>query len=179
MTTADWAFVISLSSMAIAIATFVWSVWSHFIFPKPRVETRISVMRSFQAEEGWGAPCVTLNATNHGPAEVTLHLAFARSAKRWFQKRREAMLNPYNAYPYDLDSAGPFSGGLPKKLAVGEQFSAYFPLVKEWFEQENFVDFGFTDTFGRVHWCPRKQVKSVRKKVLWGNEQEGPSALNF
>ena len=173
MTTADWAFVISLSSLAIALAGFVWNVWSHFIYPKPRVETGISVMEVLHEGGGSGPQCVSLNATNHGPAEVTLRSAIARRKKKWFwSKRGMAILLPYNEFPYDLNTDGPFSGGLPKKLAVGEQFSARFPLVKNWFEKMELIDFGFADTFGRNHWCPRRMVQEVREKVLAGDEDE-------
>jgi hypothetical protein len=36
MTTADWALVISLCSVAVSLAGFVWNVWSKFIYPRAK-----------------------------------------------------------------------------------------------------------------------------------------------
>ena len=43
MTTADWALIISLCSLLLAMAGFVWNVWSKFIYPKPKVRVSIGV----------------------------------------------------------------------------------------------------------------------------------------
>ncbi len=167
MTTADWALIISLGSLAISLAGFVWSVWSKFIYPKPRVQTSFSIMSTFG--EGWenSPDAICISATNHGPQQVTLHSAVARKKPPLLRKRSAEMgiLNPYKGFPYDLQSDGPFSGGLPKKLDVGEQFSVYFPVVKDWFD-DGLEDFGFQDTFGRYHWVPRKSVSEVRERGL-------------
>lgn len=168
MSTADWAFVVSLCSLLLSVGGFVWSVWSKFIFPKPKVEVHFSVMSVIGP--GWeNAPeAVCLSATNHGPAEVTLHSAIARPKRKGLRRKFASygLLNPYSSYPYDLTTKGPFSGGLPKKIAVGEQFSVYFPLVRDWFEVDKLADFGVHDTFGRDHWASRRSVHDVRKAVL-------------
>lgn len=168
MTTADWALLISLISATISLAGFIWNVWSKFIYPKPRLQ--VSIAQMVLVGEGWedGPKTVSISATNHGPSDVTVRFAVARSQKKWYQIRYKtnAMLNPYSGYPYDLSSQGPYSGGLPKKLAVGEEFSLYFPVAREWFEKERFVDFGVNDTFNRLHWAPRRQVRNTRKDVL-------------
>ena len=167
MTIADWALFISIGSLVVAIFSFVWNVWSKFIYPKPRVETSIAMMNLYDSN-GKGPPFIALNATNFGPADVTLYLAIAAKPRKWFQRKKEiASLNPLEGFPARMDhSNGPFSGGLPKKLAVGEQFSAYFPVTKDWFTKDNLIDFGFCDTFGRNHWCPRKQGKNLKERVV-------------
>lgn len=169
MTTADWAIVISLGSLTISVVGFIWNVWSKFIYPKPRVETSISIMKPMGP--GWdNAPsAVCISATNHGPAEVTLHTVVAR--KRWnrvFGRRRNqiGILNPYRDFPHDLDTDGPFSAGLPKRLVVGEMVSFYFPISKDWFQKDKLVDFGVHDTFGRNHWAKKRQVSNFRERVL-------------
>lgn len=168
MTTADWAIVISIGSFVLSLAGFIWSVWSKFIYPKPKVQVSIDVVQTFGNGEAKSHEAVSLQATNYGPAAVTLHSAIARSKRKWYKRRADLMgvLNPYISFPEVLDSGGPFSGGLPKKIEVGEQFSAYFPVANDWFEKGKFVDIGFCDTFGRNHWSPRKSVKQVRETVL-------------
>lgn len=168
MTTADWAILISLGSLTIAILSVVWNIWSKFIYPKPQVRTSISVMNLLN-EEGTSPPFISMSATNHGPAEVTLYAAIAKSPRKWFLLQpRYAILNPMEGFPIAQNhSLGPFSGGLPKKLAIGEQFSVYFPITVEWFTGDNnLVRFGFNDTFDRNHWCSKKNAKEFRTRVL-------------
>lgn len=172
MTTADWAIVISIGSIFIALASFVWNVWSKFIFPKSRVGVDIAIM-DLVSVRGLGPSSITMSATNLGPSEVVINLAVARKAKRWFQRHHQiAYLNPLSDFPRSLeDSSGPFSGELPKKLAAGETLSVHFPVAREWFSQEDLVGFGFTDTFGRRHWASAAQVKRLRRSVLENQER--------
>jgi len=53
---------------------------------------------------------------------------------------------------------GPFSGGLPKKIEVGEQFSAYFVADHEALAESDFDRIGFVDTFNRLHWAPKSDL---------------------
>jgi hypothetical protein len=46
MQTADWALVISLCSAGVSLASFIWNVWSKFIYPKPVVQVSFQMMRS-------------------------------------------------------------------------------------------------------------------------------------
>jgi hypothetical protein len=61
MTTADWAFVISLCSVAISLAAFVWNIWSKFIFPKAQVHVSFSFVQTIddQSPEEALALCAT------------------------------------------------------------------------------------------------------------------------
>ena len=120
---------------------------------------------------------ISLSATNMGPGEVKLHTAIVRSHRRGWWKRPKAylrrvyrfdygMLNPLESFPAQVNhTIGPFSGGLPAKLAVGETFSSYFPRRVAWFENR-VANIGFSDSFGRNHWCRRSDVEKVREKVL-------------
>ena len=158
MTTADWAFTVSILSLLIAMCSFVWNVWSKFIFPKPRIRITFAVMSVFP-DDGQG-DFLSLSATNYGPGEVTLHSAIVQLRRRRLFQRRLGLgiLAPYN----DLmrrATDGPFSGGLPKKLNIGEQFSVYFPVSLEGLRDGSVVRVGFADTFGRYHYCARNAVR--------------------
>jgi hypothetical protein len=111
---------------------------------------------------------VSLSATNFGPTEVTLHLAISRRRPRLWISNRDtpfALLKPLDNVDA-MTTSGPFSGGLPKKLMIGEQFSAYLPVVREWFEKNELDLFGFSDTFNRFHWCSRRNAADFRRKML-------------
>jgi hypothetical protein len=167
VTTADWALVVSIFSLIVSLAGFVWNVWSKWIYPKPKISVRFNVMTMISP--GHDAPDrLALHATNYGPGDVALQLAVARGDRslwRFWKKPRFGALNPLKGYEIE-ESDGPFSGGLPKKLAVGESFSVYFTADVEWFNpRHNLTRFGFTDTFNRTHWCSRRDAWLVKRHL--------------
>jgi hypothetical protein len=157
VSTADWALVISICSAVVSFAGFVWNVWSKFIFPKPRVYITFGMMRVVQGGSS-GEQILALGATNMGPVQVTLYSALV-TYSRWAQLSSVGLLNPLHNYPAQTThSIGPFSGGLPKKLDVGEQFSVYLIPDHEMLAKGDYQRIGFTDTFGRSHWAPRRRI---------------------
>lgn len=187
MTTSDWALIISLCSFAVALGSFVWNVWSKFIYPMPKVRVTLQATVIIQPGRPEYRPeFLTLTATNFGPGDTTLHSAVIRHyRKQWWKnwraffnrhRRREyGVLNPLDDFPRRLDhTVGPFSGGLPKKFSVGELFGSYFPRKVEWFENKR-VRVGFSDGFGRNHWCSKQDVEKAGDSVSGNNakrEQE-------
>jgi hypothetical protein len=168
MTTGDWALIVSLFSFLVSLAGFVWNVWSKFIYPRAKVRAYIAVMEMFDGRGGPVSNTIQLTATNYGPTDITLH---AQQAKRrqgflWFRRNRHlAMINPVD-HPATNNPVGFFPQGFPKKLAVGESVSVYFSddSPKHWVEEYDLFHFGFSDTFGRFHWCSRANAKGFRKK---------------
>lgn len=156
MKTADWALAISLLSFCVALASFVWNVWSKFIYPKPKVEVNFGVMRSYQQGEKPSDPFLVMGITNHGPGSVKVYMAIGRGRRRFFKRRAMGMLNPIHNFPFEpYTSLGPFSGGLPKALDVGEDLQLYFPFERSGFLADDLERVGFVDTFGRNHWVRR------------------------
>ncbi|MCH2276906.1 hypothetical protein [Thalassospira sp.] len=174
MDTADFALALASGSFVIATLSLGWNIWSKFIFPKPHVQVGASIMRAMSRDGEFEEPALHITVTNHGPAEVVIYAAIGKSSNAGKQDKT-LVLNPYNQYPYDLDSSGPFSGGLPKRLIVGETFSLAFPVVKDWFETEKMQRLGVSDTFNRMHWVKDSQFISLRNKVLAGR----PDGVEF
>ena len=168
MTIADWALIISVFSTCIALASFIWNIWSKFIYPKPKISVAIAVMNVMPNPHNLPS-FVSLSATNHGPNDVTLKLALTRTKKSLFKKSRFAIMQPAE-HPHALDqTSGPFSGGLPKSLKVGEEFAVYFPITKNW-STDGYYFYGFEDTFGRQHWCTKKNAKKFEENLKQKNE---------
>lgn len=187
MRTSDWALIISLCSLAVALGSFVWNVWSKFIYPKAKIRVTFQATVIIQP----GAPehrpeFLMLTATNFGPGDVTLHSAILYHQKnQWWRnwraffkrhlRREYGILNPLQDFPNRLDyTIGPFSGGLPKKVAIGESFSSYFPRKVDWFQNKG-VRVGFSDSFGRNHWCSRQDAQKVGDTVL-GKNRDRPTS---
>ncbi len=170
MTIADWAFVVSLLSCALSLGGFIWNIWSKFIYPKPKLHVTFSINRMFP-DPGEVGPFLALSATNHGPIECTVTNAVASMYIK-YKGTDYGMLNPYEGFPLRTDhTIGPFSGGLPKKLGVGEQFTVYFPYSADGFLAEHIWRIGFSDSFGRHHWASGKGVKTVNMRY---EEDFGP-----
>jgi hypothetical protein len=179
MTVADWALVISIGSVAISLAGFVWNVWSKFIFPKPRIRVGFSfvqMMAPSSEKEGFLThtenSALALSATNLGPGATTLYNALAiERRKHWWNRKpsRYGLLNPlphFPEYPGQFqNTSGPFGGGLPKKVEIGEQFTVYFVPDHEALASGRVDRIGFTDTFGQLHWAPRRDLIEARKHI--------------
>lgn len=183
MTTADYAFVVSICSAIVALASFIWNVWSKFIFPKPHIRASAAI-----SSLHWGARVtnrhLSLSLTNHGPGEVTIHCVSAVHRPKPWKRREWGMLNPINNFPIEpYESHGPFSGGLPKKLLVGETFTLHFPYEPSSFLAMPLSGLGVADTFGTYHWIRRSQLKLIlaqfykdfpnAKRLRWGDETVG------
>jgi hypothetical protein len=182
MTTADWALVISILSALIALFSLGWNIWSKFIYPKPKVSVAFNYMDVIGGGALDGEHILTLNATNMGPIPVTLYSALVRTKRRWFlrawfsRKRTYGLLNPLHNYPAQTNhTIGPFSGGLPKTLAVGEQFSIHLIPAHEELARDHYDRIGFNDTFGRMHWAPKRNVIRTRRSIRQECDRVGKS----
>jgi hypothetical protein len=177
MTIADWALVISICSAMVSLAGFVWNVWSKFIYPKPRVSVSLQFMTMMVPSPHdkysvTGGENEALSATNMGPIAVTLYVVVAAKSRRnWLRLKpaATAVLNPlprFPNYPGEFDvTTGPFAGGLPKKVEVGDQFAVYFVPDHAGLARDEIDRVGFSDTFGRTHWAPKKHLVEARKHI--------------
>ena len=180
MTTGDWALVVSLFSFIVSLAGFVWNVWSKFIYPRAKVRATISVMLIFDGDGTPPRKFISLSATNYGPTEITLSSHIAKRRHGFLTAKRNikyAMLNTIS-HPDSDEPAGFSAPGFPKKLAVGENVSVYFSAKgpKRWVEESDLYWFGFSDTFGRSHWCSRPNAKKFRADVIEDFDAVPPAA---
>ena len=170
MTTADYALIVSLFSFFVSLAGFIWNVWSKFIYPKAKIRSNIAVMLIMDGDGTPPRKFVQLSATNYGPTEITLrsHQTKRRQDFLGFRRNRQlALVNPV-AHPDSDEPTGWLAPSFPKKLAVGESATVYFSpqSPKRWVEEGDLYYFGFSDTFGRLHWCSRANAKKFRKDVV-------------
>lgn len=160
MTTAAWALLISLASLVIASASLIWNIWQKFIFPKPHVGVSFMVM--FVVGSDPPRRFLTLSFTNFGPGDVAIDCAVARPETPWYQRRTSyGMLNPIANLAQPDNPTGPYAGGLPKKLSIGEEHMLYFPYQADLFVREPLSRVGVHDSFRRFHWAPRRDFRKV------------------
>jgi hypothetical protein len=163
MQTADWALIISILSAVGAFASFLWNVWSKFIYPKPVVRVSFGMVTISQN----GEPVIEvlrLMATNMVPIDVTLTQALTMYREHPFTDEQYGILNllPRAPLSNDLDSEFASGGGpaasLPKTLAVGETYSAYLVPDHETLARGTYRHIGFNDTFNHCHWAPKSNM---------------------
>jgi hypothetical protein len=176
MTVADWALVISICSAGVSLAGFIWNVWSKFIYPKAKVRVDFSYVTVLSpSDRSQDYELLSLSATNMGPGEVTLHSALVRNKRKFFKSRGHGLLNPLVSARHRDLSQGPFSGGLPKTVAVGEMFSVYFVPNHTGLAEDSYDRIGFSDTFGRLHWAPKAQIAKAKPSIKEAIERMGPA----
>jgi hypothetical protein len=165
VTTADYALLVSLFSAVVAVAGFVWNVWQKFIYPKARL--RISFYEGCIIGGPLSGPpwptYLCLGITNHGPTDVIVNtVGIVIAPNRFWQRGQHAFVNPIADISRPEIGVGPFGGGLPKKLAVGESHTLYFPHNSRSFAREKLRRVGVIDNFGRSHSASQKQIRIVK-----------------
>jgi hypothetical protein len=100
-----------------------------------------------------------LSATNMGPSEVTLSNVLIGLRGHFFESKGFGLLSTLDNYPRHQDTTmGYFGAGFPAKVAVGEQYSAYMIPDYERLAKGDYQWIGFTDSFNRTHWAPRRNI---------------------
>ena len=110
---------------------------------------------------------VGLSATNYGPTEIVLrnHAAKRRQGFLWFGHNKHlALINPVQSAGSEIP-VGWSAPGFPKKLEVGEQITLYFSASapRRWINEGNLYYFGFADSFGRLHWCSKRNAAKFKE----------------
>ena len=151
MSTADWALTVSLFSAGISLVSLWWNVWSKFIYPKARLHVSCAMTKIIKGH-GENAKGVRLGAINHGPTEITVQMAIVRLKKPWYCRRYNyGLLNPVISFPDNMDTHGPYTGGLPRKVAVGEEFAVFLTPRHSSLANEKVDRIGFVDIFVITH----------------------------
>lgn len=168
MDNSDWALIISLISFLLALASFVWNIWSKFIYPKPKVLVSASVMSPFGDHVAHMPDCVALHITNFGPADVVITCPVHRQRTgkflRWITRDKSInLLNAYWDYPNGQYSCSPYPKDFPKKMTAGEQATMYFPTIHEWGKLGAY-EIGVNDTFRRCHWVGKADMVDVESR---------------
>lgn len=166
MQTADWALTISILSAIVSLASLGWNVWSKFIYPKPVLRVHFSMMGFIGDGQPWHDPFLNLSITNHGPIACTITHAVITAWKPPERKPVYGLINPTKNIAVSIEATdGPFTN-LPRKIDVGEEFALHFWAGERSFIGEEIDRVGVQDSFGRYHWCNRRQVQKVQREFF-------------
>ena len=101
-----------------------------------------------------GPPLLELEATNHGPGSVVCSGAIV--------KRYSFFRSLFTKFPYGFlvpDRKHPLCFPLPSRVAVGDKIVIIFPYKEGCFLADRPRRIGITDSFGRTHWAPLRELK--------------------
>lgn len=169
-TTAQIALTVSFLSFALALASFVWSVWSKFIFPKPNMIVRTELLGGLNSRQ----MTVPLEGANQGPTDIVVWKVVAVTRyPRWWSSLRgyhdisSLASSPEGGAPINHDSHW------PRRLAVGDilrteicaerlqeliNYKAEVPLTRV-------LGLGYLDSFERFHTLPEQAYKLILQKL--------------
>ena len=158
---------ISLGALVLSCFALGWNVYRDVIL-KPRLKVRLMI--SFVLHGEYQSPDkISINATNFGPNRIRCESIHAKNAPLW----RLILRKVEYAFIVD-DYTDPYSTRLPCELEVGQNCKLFMPFEKDCLFAESFTHVGITDSFGRTHWAPKKDIvkarKSYKKKFSQNNQ---------
>lgn len=162
-TTSDYAFFISLFSAALALFSLGWNIWSKFIYPKARLRMYGGYYVSGDEKDPTTLRLIVVSVTNHGPTDTTITTLIGRKG-RWHSRitRRFDMfiINHWGKPNRHLPSID-----LPVQVKVAEEVKFNFSHDVSWAKKSDMIQFGVSDVFGKHHWLPKKDQKSIQKSL--------------
>jgi hypothetical protein len=108
-----------------------------------------------------GPPFLELEATKHGPGEIVCKGAIAKTGS--------FLRLLFTEFPYGFivpDHGHPLCSRLPRRIDVGDKVSIIFPYNQGCFLANLPKRIGISDSFGRTHWAPRRELKHAHRQYL-------------
>ena len=157
METADLAILISSCSAVVAAISLGWNVYRDVVL-KPKVVVKFYVGRIFVAGYDNLPTYLILEATNHGPGNINLSMIRMKDSSIWKTLTKSTVHGA--AFP-DVEL---FGSKLPEKLEVGDKKQMLFEYNEACLLKSKMNHIGIGDSFGRMHWAPKKDMAIAQKK---------------
>ena len=151
------AILISVFSIIMAALALGWNIYRDIIL-KPRLKVRLSI-GMFMSEIYKSPDKLTIEATNFGPDKIKCVVVRIKNVTllgKILGKNQYGFLVP--------DYTDPYNSKMPCKLDVGDICYWLFPFDKNCFLAEPCTHIGISDSFGRTHWVPKKDILEAQKE---------------
>ena len=149
---------ISIFALVISVLSLGWNVYRDVVL-KPRLKVKFNLNYIIHPTFPSPVESLILKATNFGPGVVNCRMIQLRNAPLW---RRLIRKVKYAVLVHDFENI--LSGKLPTKLEVGEAVDLMIRWEKGCFLKEPYTHIGLSDSFGRTHWAPKRDVANTREK---------------
>lgn len=150
---------ISVFSLALGAFAVGWNVYRDIVL-KPRLKVTVSIAETMSEIERDG-PFVVVSGINFGPGELTVSMVHSQSTSLWKRLTR-GVQNFVIMYDY----RNPLNERLPHRLRVGDKIDLFFDFNEKCFLKAQAPRVGLRDSFGRIHWAPRKNVAAMNRMFL-------------
>ena len=162
------AILISCASILIASLSLGWNIYRDIML-KAKLKVKFGVALITHPTYNEPLERLIISATNFGPGKITCTMIFIKSFSLWkkITKKTELALLIH-------DYTDPLSENLPCELDIGDGKNFMLKFDKDCFLSESCTHIGIQDSFGRIHWAPRKHVKEAQKSYLekFNNQQK-------
>ena len=153
------ALVISLIALFLSGANLGWNIFKE-IGLRARLRIRFGLKSIHHETFETHLSRFVFSVTNLGPGKVKIQMLQLRDARLWRRLLRRCR---YAALIHDYKH--PLGGRLPYDLEVGEGMDLTFPIENS-FVAEGYTHIGISDSFGRVHWCKRSEMREAHRALL-------------
>ncbi len=167
----EWLFTYaSLTALSVSILALIasflslgWNIYRDVVL-KPRLKVAFGINTILREGEEHrlsqaGPPFLQLEVTNHGPGELVCTGAIAKTGS--------FIRSLFAEFPYRFilpDYEHPLCSRLRSRIAVGDKVSIIFPYNQECFLANVPKRIGISDSFGRTHWAPRRELKRAHRQ---------------
>jgi len=159
MTASTIAILVSCLSLLISGISLGWNIYKD-VYLRARVRTSFALMIIQHPTSLKSLWRFSFFATNLGPGKVRLEVLILLEWSIWKKITRSCRYESLR-----LDFKHPLGGTLPRDLDVGEQMALTFDPddCKFLSEKHTHTDIGIRDSFGRFHWCNKKDMVEAKK----------------
>lgn len=181
MTTGDIALLVSIFSVAIAGIALGWNIYRDL--QRPKLKVNFSVNAIVGTEGITSIDELIISATNLGPGKI---LADGIILKRpWYKLKRVFLRKDISGFLFH-DYEHPMTAQFPCEMEVGHRKDFFLRYHKDCFLKDKFSRIGIRDSFGRIHWAPKKRYRLVKKdyekkfgsKDIPGHDERGKTQEN-
>jgi hypothetical protein len=149
---------ISVCAFVISAFSLGWNVYRDVIL-KARLKVAFSASQ-IELHQGLPPrPVLLLTITNLGPGNVICNMAMLQKRPPWMQ-----LFGLTTQAVIIHDVTDPLCFKLPFKLDVAQTAQLTFPITADFLDQP-LLRIGVRDSFGRINWAPRRDIRQARKDL--------------
>ena len=147
-----------VSSLALLVSgvSLGWNIYRDVIL-KARLRVSFNLTLYIKPDGSTTPPFLKLTVVNMGPGEAVVNMAMAKKRVSRFGRTWLGTANP--------NFNDPYCARLPAKIGVSETIGITFPIGQNCLLDESPLRIGVQDSFGRIHWAPRRDLVKSRRDL--------------
>ena len=165
MSESSIAVLVSVLSAMVAALALGWNIYRDVIM-KANLHVAVDVVTVVTPGSQRSEKFVSVSGTNFGPGDSIVQMIHARKKPWPWSKRDNYVILHRKIVPYGDE--------LPKRIGVGERVDLFLPYDDECLLAGDMTHVGLRDSFGRIHWAPRKSLRRSQTQFRKAFPQQEP-----